>query len=134
MKFIVKAFECPHGRRRSNVNNQSKGSKGEELAVDFLKKKGYRILTRNFRFQHGEIDIIAEDGYVLVFVEVKTRKSMEYGSPEESISVRKRKLLRRTAEGYMYTKKIEDRECRCDVIAIEYQNNVCEIRHLVDAF
>ena len=116
------------------MSNLSQGAKGEDIAVDFLMKKGYRVLTRNFRFQHGEIDIIAEDGQVLVFVEVKTRRSLEYGTPEESISKRKRKLLRRTADGYMYTKKIEDRECRCDVIAIEYQNNIPEIRHLVDAF
>ncbi len=116
------------------MNTQYEGAQGEELAVDFLIKKGYRILARNFRFQHGELDIVAEDGTVLVFVEVKTRRSYDYGTPEESISIRKRRLLRRTAEGYMYTLGIVDRECRCDVIAIERQNDQIEIRHLIDAF
>ena len=116
------------------MNPRAKGSKGEDLAVKYLMKKGFKIVKRNFVFGRGEIDIVAEDGNILVFVEVKARKSNAYGTPEESITVGKRRQLRRIAEGYMYVNKIDNRECRFDAIAIEYKEGKAEIRHLVNAF
>ena len=113
---------------------QRTGTAGEDLVVDFLQKKGYRILQRNYRFEHGEIDIVAEDGNVLVFVEVKARRSKEYGEPEDAVTPRKREKIRSTANGYLFENKIDDKECRFDVIAIDYQQNKTEIRHLIDAF
>jgi putative endonuclease len=112
----------------------SRGECGEDLAVDFLVKKGYRILQRNYRYGHGEIDIIAEWKNELVFVEVKTRLSKEYGDPEDAVTVRKRLTLRNTAEGFMFENNIADQICRFDVIAIEYDRGQPVIRHLEDAF
>jgi len=115
-------------------NKQKKGTIGEDLAVDYLTKKGYRIRQRNYRFEHGEIDIVAEDGNALVFVEVKTRRSKEYGEPEDAVTPRKREKIRSTADGYLFENNIDDKECRFDVVAIDYQQNKTEIRHLKDAF
>jgi putative endonuclease len=80
---------------------------------------GYTILARNFIFQHGEIDIIARDGNELVFVEVKLRRGSNFGTPEDSMTERKQKLLRRTAEGYLAVNHIEEILCRFDVVAIQ---------------
>lgn len=73
------------------------GIKGEELAVKFLKKKGYRIISRNFKSPIGEIDIIAEDLGTFVFVEVKTRSDESFGYPFEAVNYKKREKLRRVA-------------------------------------
>ncbi|MBI4546701.1 MAG: YraN family protein [Ignavibacteriae bacterium] len=116
------------------MNKRTQGTLGEDLAIDYLEKKGYRILERNFRYEHGEIDIIAEDNSVLVFVEVKARRSKLFGEPEEAVTPRKRNQLRKTADGYLFMNNIDDRECRFDVIAIEYEKNRPIIRHLIDAF
>jgi putative endonuclease len=116
------------------VSKTKKGIIGEDVAVDYLMKKGYRILQRNYRFEHGEIDIVAEDGNVLVFIEVKARRSKEFGEPEDAVTPRKREKLRSTANGYMFENNIDDKECRFDVIAIDYQNSKTEISHIEDAF
>lgn len=116
------------------MNRRARGTSGENLAVEFLEKKGYRILERNYYFARGEIDIIADDRGTLVFIEVKARRSSAYGEPEEAISMRKRRQLRKVAQGYLYTRKIEDRECRFDVVAIKYLEQGPEIRHLENAF
>lgn len=115
------------------MDKRQKGNLGEDLAVDYLLKKGYRILVRNFRFDRGEIDIIAEDGATLVFVEVKARGSNSYGEPEEAITVRKREQLQKVAEGYLFNNGIEDRECRFDVIAVRWEGTVTTVDHLIDA-
>jgi len=117
-----------------NNRNKESGRGGEDLAVDFLTKKGYRILQRNFRYDRGEIDIIADDGGTLVFVEVKARRSKRFGEPEEAVSLYKRAQLRKTAKGYLFRHEIEDVECRFDVIAIEYTRNVPALRHIESAF
>ncbi len=116
-------------------NLRAEGTSGEALAARFLEAKGLQIIKRNFHFgKTGEIDLIATDGNVLVFVEVKSRKSSAYGTPEEAVTHSKQKTLRRVAEGYLYVNGITDRECRFDVIAIELYKNPPEIRHLVNAF
>lgn len=116
------------------MNQQGTGKAGEDAAVDYLTKKGYRILERNFRFERGEIDIVAEDGDVLVFVEVKARSTHQFGEPEDALTPRKQEYLRRTAEGYLFSHDIDDRECRFDVIAIDIHGARMEIRHLEEAF
>ncbi|HLF20375.1 MAG TPA: YraN family protein [Bacteroidota bacterium] len=116
------------------LNKRQRGNVGEELAAKFLIKKGYRILERNYRFEHGEIDLIAEDGDELVFVEVKARTSKLFGEPEDSITEKKEGHVRDTAEGYLYEKGIENRTCRFDVIAVDFHNGVADIRHTKDAF
>ena len=116
------------------LSNRQRGDVGEELAAKFLMNKGYKILERNYRFEHGEIDLIAEDGEELVFVEVKSRKSKSFGEPEDSITEQKEGHVRDTAEGYLYEKGIENRTCRFDVIAVDFHNGAANIRHIKDAF
>ncbi len=116
-------------------NQREKGAIAEDAAVEFLKEKGFKIVKRNFHFgRDGEIDIIARDKDVLVFIEVKARASDVYGSPESSITPSKMKVIRRTAEGYLYINKISNVECRFDVIALDYTQRPPEIRHLINAF
>ena len=116
------------------ANKRTKGIDGESLAVVFLQQKGFAIVERNFRFGHGEIDIIAREGSVLVFVEVKTRHSSKFGSPEESVTDAKQHQLRQAAEGYLHSKELEEQRCRFDVISISYQGERPEIRHIENAF
>jgi putative endonuclease len=116
------------------VNTRSRGALGEDTAVDYLRKKGYRILARNFRYERGEIDIVAEDQHELVFIEVKARRTKRFGDPEDAITAAKCRQLWKVAEGYLFQHELEDKECRFDVVAIEYMNNVPVIRHLIDAF
>ena len=128
--------DLPYARREDDkiLNKRQKGAEGENIAADYLCNKGYRILGRNYRFEHGEIDIIAEDGITLVFVEVRGRGSKDYGEAEDSVTPKKRRKIRATAEGYMFEKKIADRECRFDVIAVDYHAGKIEIRHTENAF
>jgi len=113
------------------------GKKGEEIAVKFLKEKGYEILMRNYRYSRGEIDIIAkdpDDGFT-VFVEVKTRKNLEFGEPEYGITPGKIRQLKKVAELYLADNEIYEADCRFDVIAIvmEDENNP-SIKHYVNSF
>ena len=82
------------------------GKKGEKIATNFLKKLGYKIIETNFSCRQGEIDIIAKDNSELVFVEVKTRKSLEYGSPADAVNTIKKIHIYKVAEYYLYLKKI----------------------------
>ena len=89
--------------------NRTIGNYGEELACQYLKKQGYKILERNYRIRGGEIDIVARDQDYLVFVEVKARYSHEYGLPSESITPWKIKALLKTALFYIQKIKWGDR-------------------------
>ena len=103
------------------MDNQAAGKLGEDLAALFLKKYGYKIIERNFRIRGGEIDIIAVDDDTLVYVEVKTRTSQIFGSPEEAVTPRKIKFLIRAAKFYRANRKnlgLPNLE-RIDVVAIE---------------
>lgn len=111
------------------------GKTGEDVALDYLKKKKYKIVEKGFRFLRGEIDIIAYDGETLVFLEVKTRKSVKFGQPEESITPAKRKQLRRVAQGYLLRKHIQDVECRFDVLSLTFdEHRGYTVEHFEDAF
>ncbi|MDF2683141.1 MAG: YraN family protein [Brevibacillus sp.] len=94
------------------------GQKGEEMAENYLCKKGYEILGRNIRTRRGEIDLIARDGDTLVFVEVRTRTSQAYGSAAESVTWRKRQKLRELAMDYLQNSSTFIPAFRFDVIAI----------------
>lgn len=83
-----------------NLFKKEEGELGENLAVEYLKKHGYKILERNFRIRGGEIDIIGIDGDTLVFIEVKTRRSNEFGTPLEAITPWKLRTLIKSAEFY----------------------------------
>lgn len=115
------------------MNKQRKGRLGEDIALRFLEGKGYRIIDRNFRYDRGEIDIIAQDGTDLVFVEVKYRETEAFGSPEESITPFKEEQLKKVAEGYLLEHNLEDQACRFDVVAITVVDGKPRIRILQNA-
>ncbi|MFC2131545.1 YraN family protein [Bacteroidota bacterium] len=116
-------------------STRKKGAEAETLACKYIEEKGFIIIKRNFHFGIvGEIDIIAKDKEVLVFVEVKARSSDTYGSPLDSITPKKQKNLKRVSEGYYYINKLKDQECRFDVITIDYSKGTPDIEHLVNAF
>ena len=97
------------------------GAKGEEIAVRYLKSRGYRIIERNYRIRLGEIDIIAEQGNDLVFIEVKTRSGTHFGSPFDSITIQKQKQLSKVALEYINKQGCNNRPARFDVVGIEFQ-------------
>jgi putative endonuclease len=97
---------------------QVRGARGEKLAVNFLRKLGYRILKNNTRTPYGEIDIICHEGEVLVFVEVKTRNSKQFGNPEDAIVGNKLKRLKKSIEFYV-TEQAWKGDYRLDVVAVE---------------
>ena len=101
------------------LRRKDTGNLGEKLARDFLKKCGYRILETNYRCPQGEIDIIARHKDSLVFIEVRTKVSLEFGSPEESISSTKRNHLKSAALHYQQNHKGLPEQWRIDVVAVE---------------
>jgi putative endonuclease len=101
------------------MKRRDTGILGEKLAGDFLRKHGYRIKETNYRCPHGEIDIIARHKDYLVFVEVRTKRSLEFGSPEQSITPAKMERLRATAAHYQQTHDNLPPLWRIDVVAIE---------------
>ncbi len=109
------------------------GEKGEGLAIKFLRKKGYRIIHKNYRTPIGEIDIIAKDEGTLVFIEVKTRESIEYGLPFEAVNKVKRKKISDVA--LLYLKRLKEiPPCRFDIVSIHYEKGKPEFEVIKDAF
>ncbi len=101
------------------MKRRDTGILGEKLAKDFLKKRGYRILETNYRCSEGEIDIIAKHKDFLVFTEVRTKTSLEFGSPEESITPAKKGRMRTAALRYQQTHDNLPLLWRIDVVAVE---------------
>ncbi len=111
------------------------GKAGEKAALRFLKDKKYKIVTENFRLFRGEIDIIAYDKHTLVFVEVKTRKSIDFGLPEESVTLSKQEQIRKIAQGFLTKNNLHETECRFDVISLTFdEGKGFSIRHIKNAF
>jgi len=94
------------------------GKRGEELAASYLKAAGYRILERNFRCSFGEIDIVAEEGQTLVFVEVKSRRSGSFGDPQLAVGYQKQKKISKLSLFYLEKRRLCHRQARFDVVAI----------------
>ena len=112
----------------------SAGRRGEELAADCLARVGYTILARNWRCPLGELDIVARDGETLVFVEVRTRRSARFGSPEESVGFSKRQKLSRLAAFYLHRHGLFDVPARFDVVAVHLLPSGPEVELIRDAF
>lgn len=110
--------------------NKITGDKGEIIAQNHLKKNKFRILETNFRSKMGEIDIIAQKKEQIVFIEVKTRKSAEFGRPSEAVNSHKQWKIRKVAEEYLLKNKLTDYPCRFDVIEVLDD----EINHIENAF
>ena len=98
---------------------QKLGRWGEQLAAEYLESQGYVLLERNWRCRRGEIDIVAQGGDILVFVEVKTRRGRDYGTPEEAITSYKAKRLLELSQRYLLEHDLEDVEWRVDLVAVE---------------
>ena len=110
------------------------GKLAEDLAADFLAKKGYKILVRNFRFQHHEIDIVSEFQDLIVVTEVKARSYDTLIEPQEAVNKRKIKSIVQTADFFMTDNQI-DKEVRFDIITvIPDKTGALQITHIEDAF
>jgi putative endonuclease len=97
------------------------GAIGEGIVARFLKKRGYRIRERNYRVRLGEIDIIAEQGADLVFIEVKTRSDTIFGSPLESVTISKQRQLSKVALEYISKHNCHNRPARFDVVGVTFE-------------
>lgn len=116
-------------------NSRQLGQIGEDLAVKTLRRKGYAILHRNFRTRSGEIDIIAEYDDVIIFIEVKSRRSTFLQTPLEAITYKKRKQISRVAQEYLSRKGNVDCGARFDVVAVNlYSSSKPVIEHIEGAF
>ncbi len=114
------------------TKRQKFGHRGEDLAARFLEAQGMRIVERNFRAGHGEIDLICQDENVLVFVEVKARRSNAYGPPESSITPAKQRQLYKVASAYLQQHPELECDFRFDVVIID--GTPPEIRYYPNAF
>lgn len=119
------------------MNKGNIGSWGEEIACNYIMKKGMTVISRNYRSKFGEIDIIAKDGGCIVFIEVKTRKNNLYGNASEYVTRKKQKKIILTAQEYIGSDT--DTEMRFDVIEVYYYEyltkpNVKIINHIKNAF
>jgi len=110
------------------------GRRGERAAEKYLRRNGFRIVARNFRAAGAEIDIVAMDGEVLVFVEVKTRRSRDAGAPEEAVDARKQTRMRRAAEVFASRYRADEIEMRFDIVAVDASGKRLEIELLRNAF
>ncbi len=111
------------------------GRKGEKLARRFLKRKGYRILAKNYTCAAGELDLIALDSQTIVFVEVKSRHDETHADPEDTVTVAKRRKLHQVARYWLAGRRADSYTCRFDVVAVTLcESGKAQIRHTTDAF
>lgn len=116
-------------------DNLTLGARGEAIAVAYLKGRRYSIVERNFRCKGGEVDIVARDGRVYVFVEVKARRGKSFGSPQEAVTPFKQRQISKAALTWLAKKKLPEAPARFDVIAIIVRDHaVPEIEHISNAF
>ena len=109
------------------------GKLGEELAVEFLRKEGYRILETNWTFQKAEIDILAQKENILAVVEVKTRSSLDFGLPQDFVKPKKIQLLVKAVDAFVSERDL-DIQVRFDIIAVHKEDKSFVIEHFIDAF
>jgi putative endonuclease len=116
------------------MQRQELGKSGENLAVEELERRGYAILDRRYRTRHGEIDIVAKDGETIVFVEVKVRITAERGTAAEAVTSAKQRRLVWMATDYLARKRLTDRPCRFDVVAIDGSGDLRQLTLYPHAF
>ena len=110
------------------------GRESEDRAARLLASRGYKLIERNFRCRHGEIDIIARQGRTLVFCEVKARGNRSFGTAMEGVTPAKMSKIRKTAEHYMQKKGLRDVDCRFDVVTIDGKGSGAAIDVVPNAF
>ena len=123
------------------ASTKATGDRGEAIAANFLEAKGYRIIERNYRFNREEVDLVCfqpyEDytqGGELVFVEVKTRRGLGFGRPEDAVTLDKQEAIMRVAEAYLHETRLEGALARFDVIAVLLGGGEPAIEHFENAF
>lgn len=114
--------------------NHQLGKKGEAMAAEYLRRKGYQIIKQNFYTRYGEVDIICTQGRDIIFVEVKTRSNTKFGFPEEAITYKKKQHIRKAALIYLNQTDGNFRELRFDVITILFDGEKANINHIENAF
>ena len=114
-------------------SNVTVGKIGEEIARDYLQKKGYKILEQNYRTKFGEIDLVAKDGKELVFVEVRTKTGEDFGTPEESLNYRKLQKIWLNARAYAAIHKWQG-PCRIDAVCIVLRQAEHKVPERVDHY
>jgi putative endonuclease len=113
---------------------QTLGREGEAVAEQFLRKKGYKVVERNYRCSAGELDLIVLDRRVVVFVEVKTRSGRGFGSPLEAVEFRKQRKMIRAAQFFLSANKLHQRDARFDVVGIYWSGREPVVEHIENAF
>jgi len=141
MSFILRIIRHLFFHRDQPILAKDRlGSDGENRAILFLKQQGYQILERNVHFTQGELDIIAKKDRVIVFIEVKTRRSAKYSHPKEAVNKKKCRKIKKMAYQYYYYKKYNSEEygIRFDIITLIWPDwptgNFPKIEHFVSAF
>lgn len=116
--------------------NKDIGNFGEDLALNYLKNKGYLTLKRNFRNRYGEIDLICKNNDLIIFIEVKSRYNSCYGSPSEAVTYSKQKQIIKLCTFFITLNKLYEYNCRFDVVEVIFNNsnNSYLINHITDAF
>jgi putative endonuclease len=110
------------GTGKPDLARQKLGRLGERLAANALEERGYAILERNFRCRSGEIDLVAQEAEDLVFVEVKARRGIAYGLPEEAVTERKARQIQTVALSYLELHNLPDCSWRIDVVAVQFSS------------
>ncbi len=132
---VAKFEEKDHSSKKRRQSAHTLGKSGEKIALRYLEGQKYRVVARNFRLFRGEIDIIAYDRKTLVFIEVKTRKSTDFGLPEESVTPSKQKQIKKIAQWFLTKNDLDEVECRFDIISLIFNEDAgYSIRHIKDAF
>lgn len=119
---------------KNNFHNKEIGKYGENIACKYLEKNGYNILCRNFNTNNSEIDIIAKDKDEIVFIEVKSRTSKQYGAPIESVNEFKKKHIISAAKYYIYKNSLENKNIRFDIIEVYINEKENLINHIKNVF
>ena len=110
------------------------GKEGERIAEEYLKRKGYRLVERNYCCKGGELDLIVLDRRVVVFVEVKTRTGRGYGSPFEAVEYHKQQRMIRAAQVFLTEKQLHQRDARFDVVGVSWPGGDPVVEHIENAF
>jgi putative endonuclease len=118
----------------ANDKRRHTGESGESVAVRFLKKNGYKIIEQNYRCKLGEIDIIARDGRVLAFVEVKARRTDKFGGPKRAVTPRKQRKISMVALKYLKETEQMGKKARFDVVAIRLLPGNPDVEIIKNAF
>ncbi|MBA3047341.1 YraN family protein [Patescibacteria group bacterium] len=117
-------------------HNQKVGQFGEKLAIDYLTRKGYKIIDKNIKISYREIDVIARKNNGLIFIEVKTRTSDKFGFADEAVSSKKIKRLKTAISAYLKNDNSGLKNLRLDLIAIDINKGkkIAKIKHYKDIF